>query len=333
MGYTATEHGHQGDTVDIAYELMTRATTHRGLYVGATRGRAANQVLVVTDTSDPHGSPGRPRTRPGQRPSQHPRRRPTPPPRRPDPTVSRPSESGVSRSGSSRPNVDSSSDETTLHAQLDQTAEGRAAKRGLDLAALPARTRHGPRRVGDLRHRVSPRSTSTSTSACKPALWDASHDERHASIGRRRGARHRLAEARPRRPRRRSDRPRDRDQRRTLQAAPRPAHRSNPHAARHRRPGPGRAPTSTTSTASSSPRSNASSTTLLDTWQHRADGRPLSPGALTAAVETITDAGPRPSRLLATGLDDLTYGRDRELLPRWPVGTKASSSRDTQNSD
>ena len=53
LGYAATEHGHQGDTVDVAYELVTRATTHRGLYVGATRGRAVNHLLVVTDTADP----------------------------------------------------------------------------------------------------------------------------------------------------------------------------------------------------------------------------------------------------------------------------------------
>ena len=53
LGYAATEHGHQGDTVDVAYELVTRATTHRGLYVGATRGRDANHLFVVTDTGDP----------------------------------------------------------------------------------------------------------------------------------------------------------------------------------------------------------------------------------------------------------------------------------------
>jgi hypothetical protein len=41
----------RGDTVDVAYELVTRATTHRGLYVGMTRGREANHLLVVTDTA------------------------------------------------------------------------------------------------------------------------------------------------------------------------------------------------------------------------------------------------------------------------------------------
>ena len=53
LGYAATEHGNQGATVDIAYELVDAVTTSRGLYVGATRGREGNQFLVVTDTNDP----------------------------------------------------------------------------------------------------------------------------------------------------------------------------------------------------------------------------------------------------------------------------------------
>jgi conjugative relaxase-like TrwC/TraI family protein len=53
LGYAATEHGAQGDTVDIAIELVSPATTHRGLYVGATRGRDENHLYVITDTSDP----------------------------------------------------------------------------------------------------------------------------------------------------------------------------------------------------------------------------------------------------------------------------------------
>ena len=39
LGYAATEHGHQGDTVDVGITLVSTATTHRGLYVGMTRGR------------------------------------------------------------------------------------------------------------------------------------------------------------------------------------------------------------------------------------------------------------------------------------------------------
>jgi len=52
LGYAATEHGNQSDTVTVGIQLVTAATTRRGLYVGATRGRAANLLLVVTDESD-----------------------------------------------------------------------------------------------------------------------------------------------------------------------------------------------------------------------------------------------------------------------------------------
>ena len=53
LGYAATEHGNQSDTVDIGIELVTAATGRRGLYVGATRGRDTNQLLVVTNDHDP----------------------------------------------------------------------------------------------------------------------------------------------------------------------------------------------------------------------------------------------------------------------------------------
>lgn len=49
LGYAATAHGHQGDTVDIGLAVVTEATSHRGLYVGLTRGRQENRLLVVTD--------------------------------------------------------------------------------------------------------------------------------------------------------------------------------------------------------------------------------------------------------------------------------------------
>jgi conjugative relaxase-like TrwC/TraI family protein len=48
LSYAATEHGNQGDTVDVGIQLVSTATTHRGLYVGATRGREDNQFYVVT---------------------------------------------------------------------------------------------------------------------------------------------------------------------------------------------------------------------------------------------------------------------------------------------
>jgi len=52
LGYAATAHGHQGDTVDISLAVVTPATTHRSLYVGATRGRDQNHLLVVAASSD-----------------------------------------------------------------------------------------------------------------------------------------------------------------------------------------------------------------------------------------------------------------------------------------
>ena len=52
LGYAATEHGHQGDTVDVAIALVSSATTHRGLYVGVTRGRDENRIHVITNPTD-----------------------------------------------------------------------------------------------------------------------------------------------------------------------------------------------------------------------------------------------------------------------------------------
>ena len=52
LGYAATEHGWQSDTVDTAIALASPATTRRGLYVAATRGRDTNTLCVVTDSDD-----------------------------------------------------------------------------------------------------------------------------------------------------------------------------------------------------------------------------------------------------------------------------------------
>jgi conjugative relaxase-like TrwC/TraI family protein len=49
LGYAATAHGHQCDTVDIGLAVITEATSHPGLYVAATRGRQENRLMVVTD--------------------------------------------------------------------------------------------------------------------------------------------------------------------------------------------------------------------------------------------------------------------------------------------
>ncbi|MCX6520779.1 MAG: AAA family ATPase [Actinobacteria bacterium] len=49
LAYATTEHGNQGITTDQSITLVTGTTTGRGLYVGATRGRDDNQLLVVTE--------------------------------------------------------------------------------------------------------------------------------------------------------------------------------------------------------------------------------------------------------------------------------------------
>jgi conjugative relaxase-like TrwC/TraI family protein len=52
LGYAATEHGAQGETADASLTIVTDATTNRGLYVGATRGRNTNLILTVADDRD-----------------------------------------------------------------------------------------------------------------------------------------------------------------------------------------------------------------------------------------------------------------------------------------
>ncbi len=54
LAYATTEHGNQGITTDQSITLVTGTTTGRGLYVGATRGRDHNQLLVVTDQHSEH---------------------------------------------------------------------------------------------------------------------------------------------------------------------------------------------------------------------------------------------------------------------------------------
>jgi conjugative relaxase-like TrwC/TraI family protein len=52
LGYAATEHGYQSDTVTAGYSLAGDATTRRGLYVAVTRGRDDNQIHVITQSRD-----------------------------------------------------------------------------------------------------------------------------------------------------------------------------------------------------------------------------------------------------------------------------------------
>ncbi|MEZ5294791.1 MAG: hypothetical protein R2697_00525 [Ilumatobacteraceae bacterium] len=52
LGYAATEHGIQGDTTTVSVELVSQATTRRGLYVGTSRGRERNIIAVITESHD-----------------------------------------------------------------------------------------------------------------------------------------------------------------------------------------------------------------------------------------------------------------------------------------
>jgi AAA domain len=52
LGYAATEMGTQSDTVTGSFELASRATSCRNLYVAMTRGERVNIVCVVTETHD-----------------------------------------------------------------------------------------------------------------------------------------------------------------------------------------------------------------------------------------------------------------------------------------
>jgi conjugative relaxase-like TrwC/TraI family protein len=52
LGYAATEHGYQSDTVTAGHSLAGDATTRRGLYVAVTRGRDDNQIHVITHSHD-----------------------------------------------------------------------------------------------------------------------------------------------------------------------------------------------------------------------------------------------------------------------------------------
>jgi len=51
LGYVVTEHGAQGVTVDTSYEIATATTSANALYPGATRGRDANTIVVVTQAA------------------------------------------------------------------------------------------------------------------------------------------------------------------------------------------------------------------------------------------------------------------------------------------
>lgn len=52
LAYATTVYGTQGATVDWAITLVSGATDHRNLYVGATRGRQVNEMYVIADSME-----------------------------------------------------------------------------------------------------------------------------------------------------------------------------------------------------------------------------------------------------------------------------------------
>jgi hypothetical protein len=308
LGYAATEHGHQGDTVDVAYALVTRATTHRGLYVGATRGRTANHFLVVTNTPDPaQARDVLEQVLTNDRvdvPAVTQRRHLA----AEIPTVTRQPRAEIPEwfEPTRRRLIERRDD---LHTQLDHAAQTRR-RAGLDLAALQpdlaaAHAAWAPyaARIAELNEQLHER--------LKPAMWTAAHDERHAGIGRRRTARHHLADA--------ARAVHDAEGSvRGIESSGAPAKRHLDELrvrARHLQDAAGADPTSAYLDKLNQVELSKIQDLLdaLSTWRHWADGQSVTPSALSAAVETITVAS-RDSRLLPT-LDDLTYGRRSDLLP------------------
>jgi hypothetical protein len=194
LGYAATEHGHQGDTVDIGLELVSAATTHRGLYVGATRGRNENRLHVVTDTDDPaeardvlnavlaHDRADIPAVTQRRDLARH---APPRPPHSVEPVSTNPDWVSLWRVQLEVRRAD----------LLDYIAD-RAAKRAEAeatladfqpvLAAARAAWQPHAEAIAGIEHELQ--------SELRPAMWSANHDAMHAGFGRHRSSR-RLAKA------------------------------------------------------------------------------------------------------------------------------------------
>jgi hypothetical protein len=196
LGYAATEHGNQADTVDIGIDLVSQATTHRGLYVGMTRGRDENQLLVVTETADlgeardvleavlAHDRADVPAVT--QRRELNRQIPVTPPRRTPEPLLAIPGWFGTWRAQLEQ-RRDDLIDQFTE--QVNQSSRAEA-----DLAALQpalAEARAAWRPYQQPINRLEDELQST----LRPAMWKANHESLHAGFG------HRHAAARePRRP-------------------------------------------------------------------------------------------------------------------------------------
>ena len=81
LGYAATEHGWQSDTVDTAIALTSPVTTRRGLYVAATRGSERQRHLRDHRQRRHRRGSRRARDDPRHRPCRRPRHHPAPHPR------------------------------------------------------------------------------------------------------------------------------------------------------------------------------------------------------------------------------------------------------------
>jgi hypothetical protein len=198
LGYAATEHGHQGDTVDVGITLVSTATTHRGLYVGMTRGRDGNHVHVVTESTDPaetrdllecvlaHDRADVPAV--AQRrdlanqippPEPGPSWRVEPRPLLPDWVAPW------------RTQLEQQRDDLTSY--LSQRAERRAeaatelAALHSDLAAARAAWQPSAERITEIEDELR--------TDLRPAMWKANHDATHAGFGHRHSARRRANDA------------------------------------------------------------------------------------------------------------------------------------------
>ena len=219
------------------------ATTHRGLYVGATRGRDDNRLHVVTETTDPAEARDVLDTRAGPRPGRHPRRHPTPRPRPPRPAGGtgppptpvlpdwvRPSSPARGTAARSWPATST----TEPTGRLEAAAELVALQPALAAArAAGSRTAKPSREIEDeLRDEL------------RPAMWKANHDALHAGFGHRHAATRRAKTATVTGQRRRSRHRHHPRRRRRHQQAPRHA-RSRPPGTSTT--GPTRHPTATAS--------------------------------------------------------------------------------------
>ena len=296
LGYAATEHGHQGDTVDVAYELVTRATTHRGLYVGATRGRDANHLLVVTDTADPteardvleHVLANDRADVPAVAQRRHLAGQIPPP--------ARPGHGQRSPSGSTRSAAASSNGATSVVGRLDRV-RGRTGTKPDSTSPRSNPTSTPPRRHGRPTPPRSPTSANTSTTPSTPPNGTPQPTPARAGIGRRHATRRRLDDA--------QDRIGDAEaaiaQIETAGTPSRAGSASSlPRLATSARP-----PAST----ARSPyldhldrqqlQGDQNLLDALDTWHTWATGQPVAPHDLAAATATIADAA-RHARPWAT---------------------------------